>query len=68
MSKANRKYKQRTIAVDGQKIVIRSGPKTSLGNLIGWSVDINGQRFFCNKIMREEAEDYAYAKWVKCHA
>ena len=58
--------KQRTFTVDGQKITIKTRPKTHLGNFYGFGVNINGEQFnILNVLTREEAEDKAYAKWVK---
>lgn len=64
--KATTKTRQRTIHVDGQKIVIKSRPKTHLANFIGWGVNINGQQFDTFRLeTQQEAEDRAYAKWVQ---
>ena len=57
--------KQRTIKVDGQKILIKSREKTWMGNKYGYDVTINGKKFYRNTLTREEAEAGAYAKWVK---
>ena len=58
--------RQRTFAVDGEKITIKTRAKTHLGNLQGFGVNINGQQFnIFNVLTREEAEDKAFVKWVK---
>ena len=58
--------KQRTITVDGQKIVIKSRVKTHLGNHNGFGVNINGKQYDgFSFLLRSEAEDWAFARWVK---
>ena len=59
-------YKQHSFTVAGRKVTIKSRPKTHLGNLVGYGVDINGKHFdIFNELYRVEAENKAYAKWVK---
>jgi len=58
--------KQRTFHVEGEKITIRSRPKTHLGNFVGYGVDINGEHFnIFNELYREKAEDKAFVRWVQ---
>lgn len=59
--------RQRTFEVSGRKVTIRSINRTWRGNAAGFYVYINGQRFFSNTIVRQDAEDSAFAKWVKEH-
>ena len=57
--------KQRTFYVGDEKIVIKTRPKTHLGNFVGFGVNINGQQFNCfGELERERAEDWAFAKWL----
>ena len=56
--------KQKTFTVDGQKIVIKSRPRTHVKNFIGYWVNINGKKIYRARLIRQEAEDWAYAKWV----
>jgi uncharacterized protein YlzI (FlbEa/FlbD family) len=58
-------YKQKTFYVNDRKITIKSTPRTSLGNFVGYSVFINGKKYIVNTLYREEAENKAYARWVK---
>lgn len=57
--------KQRTIRVNGEKIVIRSRRLTAGGAHGGFSVVINGVSTKHFVLTREEAEDAAFAAWVK---
>ena len=59
--------KQRTFEVSGKKVTIRSINRTWKGNAVGFYVYINGQKFFSNTVVRKDAEDSAFAKWVKNH-
>ena len=59
--------RQRTFYVSGQKVTIKSINRTWKGNAAGFYVYINGQKFFSNTVVRNEAEDSAFAKWVKEH-
>lgn len=61
------RIRQKTIRVNDEKICIKSRPCTSVGNLVGYNVWINNEKFFCNRLTREECEDSVYAKWVKRH-
>jgi hypothetical protein len=57
--------RQRTFYVDDEKIVIKTRAKSYMNNPNGYTVNINGVRFNAfNFITRNEAEDWAYAKWV----
>ena len=56
--------KQRTLRVGDEKIVIKSRLK-STRYASGWTVNINDKRYHVNLLTREEAEDHAYARWVK---
>jgi hypothetical protein len=72
MSKANtnqgEKKMQQTLAVEGRKIVIKSKPRTSMGNLIGWNVDINGTKYRVHALSEMDARDCAFVQWVKANA
>jgi len=59
--------RQRTFYVDGYKIKIVSTRLTAGGAHGGWKVVINGHVFRpgIHNLYREEAEDYAYTKWLK---
>ena len=57
--------KQRTIEVDGKKIIIRSKPATNMGNQRGWYVFINDIKHFSNKLYRIEAEESVLEKFLK---
>lgn len=62
---ASRKYTQRTFTVpEFGKVTIKTCVATSVGNLRGWYVRINGTRFFVNTLRQEDAEDRAYVRWV----
>jgi hypothetical protein len=54
--------KQRTL-VDGTKV--KSVNRTWKANLIGWTVWVDGAKYFCNRLSREEAEQYVLAKLGK---
>ena len=53
-----------TIAEHG-KVTMVSSMVTRAGNLAGWSVRINGERFFVNTMTHEQAEDRAFVRWVE---
>ena len=57
--------KQRTFYVGDEKITIKSRPKLWHNNPNGYTVSINGREYHCNVLIRQEAEDYAYVRWVK---
>ena len=57
--------KQRTITVDEKKIKIKSRQRSSVGNHAGFHVWVNDTKFYSNRLHRQEAEDFAYAQWVK---
>lgn len=57
--------RQRTFAVDGEKVTIKSRPSHWHGNYNGWNITINGEKFHLPTLQtREEAEENAYVKWV----
>jgi len=60
-----RSKKQKTITVNGEQIKIISIPKTSMGNLSGYSVFINDKKYYCGYLTRKECEDYCFAKYIK---
>ena len=60
--------RQRTFEVDGEKITIITTVKTSMGNKVGFTVKINGEKFFKAALTADEAEDLAYVSWVRRHA
>jgi hypothetical protein len=60
--------RQRTIQVDGQKVTIKSRNRSNVGNFCGFHVWINGgnksiERMHVNRLFRDEAEDFALARW-----
>jgi hypothetical protein len=57
--------RQRTFEANGEKITIITTVKTSMGNKVGFTVRINGEKFFKSVLTAEEAEDRAYAAWVR---
>mgnify|MGYP001612564336 CR=1 FL=1 len=57
--------RQRTFEASGRKVTIKSINRTWKGNAVGFYVYINGQRFFSNTLLRQDAEASAFAKWVK---
>jgi len=57
--------KQRTFYVGTHKVTIKSRPKRWHGNPNGYAVEINGTQYHANTLTRDEAEDSAYARWVK---
>lgn len=57
--------RQRTFSVNGEKITIKSRPRSHMRNPNGFHVWINGERFYCNLLERDKAEDHCYARWVK---
>jgi hypothetical protein len=59
--------KQRTFYVNGHKVTIASKCATSVGNFRGWYVHINGERYFVNRLERQDAEDRAYVRWVNAN-
>ena len=68
--KAGSARKQRTFKVHGNKITISSNWLTSRANHRGWRIKIlwNGKYPFVKDVFvltRKEAEDIAYAEWVK---
>ena len=64
--KATTKTRQHTVQIaDGKRIKIKSRQKTHCGNLIGYSVWVDGNQFnIFNEVSREGAENAAFAKWV----
>jgi len=56
---AEHTVKQRTLE-DGTKV--KSVQKTWYGNLVGWSVWVNGVKYFCNRLRRTDAEEWAINK------
>ena len=60
--------RQRTITVNNERITIVSRPKTRQGNLMGWNIDINGERIFKMALGRRDAENKAFRQWVENHA
>lgn len=56
---------QRSFKVNNEKITIKSRPLTSMGNLRGFSIDINKEKSRHYVLTREEAEDIAFSRWVK---
>lgn len=59
------KTRQRTFSVNGEKITIKTRPRSYAGNHAGYNVFINDEKFFVNTLYRQEAEDKAFVKWVK---
>jgi len=57
--------KQRTFYVDGQKMVVKSRPRTWLGCLDGFYVWVNGAKSWQPWLDRDQCEDRAYSNWVK---
>jgi len=57
--------KQTTITVDGKKIKMVTRPVTSMGNLAGFSTTINGRKIFVSRLTAQEAQDRAFAIWMK---
>lgn len=57
--------KQTTITVAGKKIKMVTRPVTSMGNLAGFSTTINGQKIFGRYLTAQEAQDAAFARWIK---
>ena len=66
-NKGGENMKQRTLIVDGEKIVIKTKPKLWKGNLQGFNININGNKYFKATLTMEEAETKAYVEWVKKH-
>jgi len=60
--------RQRTFTVQNQKVQIKSRQRTSMGNHCGFHVWVNGTKYYINALKRQDAEDKAYAKWVKAQA
>ena len=58
---------QQTVEVNGKSITIKSRPRTSMGNMIGYSVTINGTKCNVRTLSEQAARDYAYAKWIKAN-
>ena len=54
--------KQRTFYVGDKKVQIKT---RRLANARGFFVFINGQKFFSNRLDRDEAEEGCYAHWVR---
>ena len=66
MMNVTHKTKQRTFIVEGEKIMIKSYPRTLYGNFIGGDITINSTRLFSGYLTREEAEDSCpYVRWGK---
>lgn len=79
MSTAQKRYRQRTVNFpDHGKVKIVVRPKTSVGNLVGFYVNFNDNRYFVDlgSVIRESArngyesywqvaEDLAFVRWVK---
>ena len=57
--------RQRTFHVNGERIQIKSRPRTYMGNHAGFYVWINGERQHRNALDRQTAEDAAYVAWVR---
>lgn len=65
--------KQRTFYVNGDKIQIKSRPKSYMRNPNGFNVWITlnnteTTKYFIFVLTRAEAEDKAFVKWVKANA
>ena len=58
-----RQARQRTITVNGEKVKIKSIPRTYCGNPCGFNVFINGEKRHCNFLFRIDAEEYALKIW-----
>jgi len=56
---------QTTLDIDGQKVKIKSVPKSYYGNFGGWTVFIDNKKYFCNVTDREEAIDKCVEKYKK---
>ena len=63
--KADKKRKQKTIVIAGEKVKIVSVNKSHFCNHIGFNVTINGDKFFSNVLLRQEAIDGCLKKWLK---
>ena len=48
-------------------IKITAQSNTRAGNLVGWTVTINGARKFVGVIQRQDAIDRAFGSWVKAN-
>jgi len=50
---------------NGVKVTVKSRPRTSMGNLSGYYVWVNGERRFVFKLEREHAEVVAVCRWIR---
>ena len=64
MAKYSRQTRQRTFKANGEKITIKSVQRTHCGNLCGFSVWVNGRKYFINHFKRDDAEDRAFKRWL----
>ena len=47
------------------RVKIHTRARTHLGNLLGFWVTINGTKYFEGRLRAQEAQDAAFARWVK---
>lgn len=59
------RLKQKTLIINGEKVLIKTKPLSRLGNLMGFATWINGYCKFFKVLTHHQARDKAFVAWVK---